>query len=243
MDEAESIRHKYVARQTRLASIAVAMQHQLAMESTIFLQQNTAAIDAGAFHNDVVFVANKNVLFYHQQAFTNWEPAKEQIRNFFADRCYFIPVSTQDLSLDEAVGTYLFNSQIVSVDNNMVLIAPKECEESQRALDVINRVIAADNPISSVEFVECKQSMQNGGGPACLRLRAILTAQEQAACWQNVFLTPVMYEQLKSWIDKYYRDQLLPQDLLDPQFAVEVQSALDALTKILDLGNLYEFQS
>lgn len=243
LDEAESIKHKFVARQTKLASTAVAMNHKLDLTHTIFLQQSPEAIDAGVFHNDVVFVANKNVMLYHEQAFTQWDTAKEQIKNLFADKCYFIPISKDDLSLEQAVATYLFNSQIVSVDEDMILIAPYECKESVQVRAIISKILAGDNPIKNVIYVECKQSMQNGGGPACLRLRAILTPEQQAACWQNIFLTPELYKTLHNWIEKHYRDRLSPQDLLDPQLLIEVQSALEELTQILALGNLYNFQS
>ncbi len=243
LDEAESIRHKYVARQTKLASTSVALNHKLNLASTIFLQQNPAAIDAGAFHNDVVFVANKNVLFYHAEAFVDWDAAKSQIKNFFANNCYFIAISKEELSLEEAVATYLFNSQLVSVEEDMVLIAPMECKASAQAKAIISRILQEKNPITKVEYIECKQSMQNGGGPACLRLRAILSAAEQEACWQNLFLTPELYVKLSAWVEKHYRDRLSPEDLLDPKLIAEVESALDDLTKILMLDSLYNFQN
>ena len=35
----------------------------------------------------------------------------------------------------------------------------------------LERVVAEDNPVSAVEYVDVNASMNNGGGPACLRLR------------------------------------------------------------------------
>ena len=242
LDEPQAMRRKFAARQSRLASMANAFLHQLDQERTIFLQQSEAAIDAGVFHNDVVFVANKNVLLMHEQAFKDWKPTQDRIHKFFHGDCHIIVIPEKLFSLEQAVRTYLFNSQLVSVNNQMHLIAPYECKENSAASEIISMLIAEDNPISAVNFVECRQSMLNGGGPACLRLRVILTDAERAACKQNLFLTKELYARLTTWVDKHYRDNLEPNDLLDPQLFVEVQTALDELTKILNLGSLYNFQ-
>jgi len=209
----------------------------------MFLQQSHEAIDAGVFHNDVVFVANKNVILMHEQAFVDWSQAKTKINSFLNNDCHFIIISDKQLSLQTAVATYLFNSQIVSIDaHNMVLIAPYECKEDRDTMQIIQHIVDGNNPINKVEFVQCRQSMLNGGGPACLRLRVVLSKQEQAACLQSVFLNADLCNKLEGWIDKNYRDRLEVKDLLDPQLYLEVQSALDQLTQILDLGTIYPFQ-
>jgi len=67
----------FPARQHVEASRAVARLHGLDAERTIFVQQSDQAIAAGAFHNDVVAVANERVLFAHEQAFAgrkSWSP-------------------------------------------------------------------------------------------------------------------------------------------------------------------------
>ena len=56
----------FPARQHRQASAAVARLHRLDPESTILWPQSAEAIAAGAFHNDVVAVANEHVLFTHE---------------------------------------------------------------------------------------------------------------------------------------------------------------------------------
>lgn len=232
--------NKYIGRQTKLASVANILNHKLNLDNTMTLAQSAAAINAGAFHNDVVFVANQNVLFYHANAFENWHEHKEHIRRFFNDDCYFIEISNAELSLQEAITTYLFNSQLISVGNKMLLIAPEECRHAENALHVIQQIISADNPITDVKFVECRESMQNGGGPACLRLRVMLTEPEQKSCLQSVFLTKDLYQQLCAWVNKHYRDTLTPKDLLAPQLIQEVEYALDELSKILQLPNIYD---
>lgn len=236
-------RLKYPARQTKLASLSLAQLHKLSPDKTLLIQQNTEAIDAGVFHNDVIFVANKNVILYHELGFSSGNDIAIRIKHLLHDNCYLLAVTKEQISLHEAVSTYLFNSQIVSTDiNSMALIAPIECKESRAAMNVIEHVIAGHNPIKQVKFVECRQSMHNGGGPACLRLRVQLKKEEQAASLQSLYLTPDLYQQLDSWIEKFYRDRLAPADLLDPKLAIEVQTALDQLTRILQLGTIYPFQ-
>ena len=44
------------------------------------------------------------------------------------------------------------------------------------------------------------------------------------------------------WTEKHYRDSLIEADLADPQLLIESHSALDELTQILCLGNVYDFQ-
>lgn len=242
LDEKKVTDQKYPARQTKLASVAVMQKHSIITDSTIVLKQSQQAIDAGAFHNDVVFVANKNVMLYHALAFEEWQNIQGDIANFFTDGCYFIEVSPEELSLSTAIETYLFNSQLVSIDDDMVLIAPMECKESDATVQVINSILAADNPIKKVVYVQCRQSMRNGGGPACLRMRVVLSREEQAGCLQSIFMTPDLYNKLDKWIDKHYRESLSPKDLLDPLLYTEVQTALDELTQLLALGSIYPFQ-
>src|SRR5207237_5993330 len=124
----------------------------------------------------------------------------------------------------------------------MTVIAPAECEESPRAREVLERVVAENNPISEVRYVDLRQSMKNGGGPACVRLRVPLTKDEHAAVHAQCFFDEAMDAKNTSWIDRRYRDRLAPEDLADPKLLDESRTALDELTRILGLGALYEFQ-
>src|SRR5439155_13594952 len=56
---------RFPARQTLEASHAIARRHGLVEKRAFFVQQSAAAIDAGAFHNDVVCVGHRNVLLIH----------------------------------------------------------------------------------------------------------------------------------------------------------------------------------
>ncbi len=234
---------RYPARQTKLASSSIMRQHGLEEHGYLLAQQNPAVIDAGVFHNDVIFVANKNVMFYHSEAFYDDQHVKRDLAKFFAGDCHFLEVTDEQLSIEESIATYIFNSQLVSTsETEMALIVPMECKESKAASAVLERILQEKNPITQVIPVECRESMQNGGGPACLRLRVQATAAEMQAMQQGVFLDAKLYQRLDLWIDKHYREQLQAQDLLDPQLFTEVYAALDELTQILQLGSIYPFQ-
>ncbi len=115
----------------------------------------------------------------------------------------------------------------------MLLLAPVECEEHPRARAVIERILSDDNPIQQVEFINIRESMKNGGGPACLRLRVVLSEVEFSRLHGNVIMTPELYVQLCDWVTRHYREELTLADLADPQLIEEVRTALDELSGIL----------
>lgn len=248
LDRAERGPSVFPARQTIEASQAIARLHHLQPEATVFARQNPHAIDAGVFHNDVISVTNGNVFLYHSQAFADQDAVVEELWLRFSRQChgdlFFVEILQDEVSLQEAVETYLFNSQLVTLpDRAMCLIAPVECEENVHTRAAIGRLIAEDNPIEQVIYVDVRQSMKNGGGPACLRLRVVLTEDQIARAHQGVFVTEALYGSLISWGERHYRDRLAPEDLLDPLLIDESRAALDELTSILKLGSIYEFQT
>lgn len=236
---------KYPARQTWEASSAVARLHTLSSDKVVFAQQNPAAIDAGVFHNDVIAVGNGNTLLYHEAAFLNTEAVLAELqKKYGTEILHFIKVATNEVTALEAVSTYLFNSQLITLpDGSMTLIAPKECEENQAVQTRIKAMCEdGSNPLKTVHFLDVRESMRNGGGPACLRLRVALTEVELAAMHQGVLLTDTLYNALVSWVEKHYRDRLTLADLADVQLANESFTALDELTQILRMGSIYPFQ-
>jgi succinylarginine dihydrolase len=243
-DDGHPAPKRFPARQTIEASQAVSRLHGLEQESVVFAQQNPDIIDQGVFHNDVIAVGNKNVLFYHQQAFLDTALVKEQITMAFGSNDFhFIEAPTDQVSIQDAVTSYLFNTQLINLPNgNMVIIAPMECQNNKAVNDYLASVVAANNPISDVHFFDVKQSMQNGGGPACLRLRVVLNAQQQRAVNQHAVMNNVLYTKLSAWVHKHYRDELSASDLADPQLLLESRAALDELTQIMRLGSVYPFQ-
>ncbi|MFJ5295435.1 N-succinylarginine dihydrolase [Pseudomonas sp. NPDC088368] len=237
---------KYPARQTLEASQAVARLHGLSDEGVVYAQQNPAVIDQGVFHNDVIAVGNGEVLFYHEDAFLNTEHMLSELHDKLSrrgGRFQAICVPRTEVGVEDAVRSYLFNSQLLSrPDGSMLLIVPEECRSNERVWHYLQRLIADESPIREVKVFDLKQSMQNGGGPACLRLRVALNETELAAVNPGVIMTAPLYDTLTQWVDKHYRDRLSESDLADPQLLTECRTALDELTQHLKLGAVYPFQ-
>lgn len=234
---------KYPARQTLEASQAIARMHGLKNENLVFAQQNPAAIDAGVFHNDVIAVGNGNTLFYHDMAFLNEELVLSELRSRLTGASLeAVRVSSAEVPLEDAVASYLFNSQLLNTPDGMLLAVPGECRELPSVSRYLDKLLAAGGPITAVEVFDVKQSMRNGGGPACLRLRVVLNDDELQAMHRGVILTDALYERLTAWVEAHYRDQLALEDLADPMLLDEVRKALDELTGILGLGSIYDFQ-
>ncbi|WP_165679104.1 N-succinylarginine dihydrolase, partial [Metapseudomonas otitidis] len=237
---------RYPARQTLEASQAVARLHGLSEAGVVYAQQNPAVIDQGVFHNDVIAVGNGEVLFHHQDAFLETDKVLAELHDKLGrvgGRFQAVCVPREAVTVEDAVRSYLFNSQLLSrADGSMLLIVPEECRNNARVWHYLQTLTAEDGPIREVKVFDLKQSMQNGGGPACLRLRVALKDNELAAVNPGVILTPSLYDTLTAWVEKHYRDRLSESDLADPQLLTECRTALDELTQILKLGAVYPFQ-
>lgn len=238
---------RYPARQTREASEAVARLHQLNPEFTLFAQQNPVAIDSGVFHNDVIAVSNRHVLFHHQQAFLDQTALLNQLReksDALGLPFLNVEVPQDQVTLEDAVASYLFNSQLLSKPNGkMMIVVPEECRQRDNVWRYLQTLTQqAASPIDEVQLFDLRESMRNGGGPACLRLRVVLNEAERAAVNRGSLMTDARYQQLTRWVEKHYRDRLHSNDLVDPQLLREVHQALDELTQILTLGSIYDFQ-
>jgi succinylarginine dihydrolase len=235
---------KFPARHTLEASQAVARLHGLDPARCVFVQQNPDVIDQGVFHNDVIAVGNGNVLFYHEQAFHDERGALAAIRAAMQGvgaELVAIRVPTSEVSVADAVASYLFNTQLLSKpDGKMALVTPHECQEIPAVAAFLEKLVASGGPVDELIHFDLRQSMRNGGGPACLRLRVALTDEEAAAMHQGVVMTETLYHNLVAWVEKHYRDHLEPKDLADPQLAVEVHTALKELEQILGLPGLYD---
>ncbi|MFI4875339.1 MAG: N-succinylarginine dihydrolase [Blastopirellula sp. JB062] len=234
-DDSDETLPRFPARQTKEACERIAAAHRLSPERTVFARQSRRAIDAGVFHNDVIAVGNESVHLAHECAFANQAEVLRELERKFGGSLITLLVTERELSLEEAVRTYFFNSQLLTaVDETMTLVCPAECRRSAAVRRVIDRLLTEANPISRCEFVDVRQSMHNGGGPACLRLRVVLTSAELAAVPQNLFWTPQLHQHLQDWIKKHYRDELTIADLADPQLAEEADQAFDALGRLLE---------
>ena len=234
---------RYPARQTREASEAIARWHGLDPARTLFAQQNPAAIDAGAFHNDVVAVANGAVLFCHEHAFVSPKALFASLQSSVGPTFTPIVVRESEVSLDRAVATYLFNSQLITrADGGMLLVAPAECLEDEAVAAYLRALVSGDGPIRELRAFDLRQSMNNGGGPACLRLRVVMSDAERAAVAANIWLDDELHAALAAWVQRHYRDRLTPGDLADPALLDEGRQALDELSGLLRIGSVYPFQ-
>lgn len=237
---------RFPARHTLEASQAVARNHGLSDHGAVFVQQHPDVIDAGVFHNDVIAVGNGNVHFYHEKAFLDTAKMQADLRQAWGDQektLYFVEVPNDEVSVEDCVQSYLFNSQLLSkADGTMTLIVPGEVQQNERVWSYLQKLIQQDTPIKEVQVFDLKQSMSNGGGPACLRLRVAMTAEEVAAVNPATLMNDALYNTLTSWVEKHYRDRLVEADLADPSLLMESRQALDELTQILQLGSVYEFQ-
>jgi succinylarginine dihydrolase len=231
------------ARQTREASQAVARLHRLAADACLFPRQHPDGIDAGAFHTDVLAVGNGSFLLVHELAFADTPALLSQLRQRLGEELVVELIADAELPVARAVAAYPFNSQVLTLaDGSMTILAPEDARDDPAARGVLERVASGQGPVHSVHFVDVRESMQNGGGPACLRLRVPATEVEMLALSGRVLLDDALGEALSAWVDRHYRDRLVPADLADPALAREGMRALDELTQLLELGPIYDFQ-
>ena len=224
---------RYPARQMREASEAIARAHRLDPERTVFIQQNPDAIDAGVFHNDVASVVNENIFLLHERAFADSAIVRDAIRAKWQGSrpIRFLEIPESTVTLTECVRSYLFNSQLVTLPSGrMRLIVPSECEKSPTTLDALAGLMAdASDVLEGYSVFPLDESMQNGGGPACLRLRVVLNPADEADVKATAWLTPERERTLRSLVERTYRDRLSPADLADPKLYRETMEAFAAL--------------
>jgi succinylarginine dihydrolase len=235
---------RFPARQTFEASAAIARRHGLDSARVVFAQQNPDAIDAGVFHNDVIAVGSGSLLLCHERAYVDQPRVLAQLANAVGPAFEAVVVPANEVSVDDAVSTYLFNSQLLArADGRFVLVAPAEVAENARVSAYVDALVASGGPIAEVLTFDLRQSMRNGGGPACIRLRVPLTARERDAVSARVFVDDSLARDLDAWIRRHYRDRLSPADLADPALLDESRRALDELTRMLRLPRVFPFQN
>ncbi|WP_430386181.1 N-succinylarginine dihydrolase [Blastomonas fulva] len=225
----------FPARQHIEAGKAIARRHGLAPDATLFLQQSETAIAAGAFHNDVVAVANETVLFTHEQAFENRTEAYAEIRAAFP-AVQIVEVPASAVSLADAIKSYLFNAQLVSLpEGGHALVLPSESQEVTAVWQWLEAMVAGNGPIRQLVPVNVRQSMANGGGPACLRLRVVA---DPATVDPRFMATADRLDTVERIIASHWPERIAPADLADPALAETVRAARAALIDALDLGEL-----
>lgn len=231
---------KYPARQERLASESIARINCLDPARVLFMQQSPEAIDLGVFHNDVIAMNTSSLMIVHEHAFI--ENDQKKLRDWFAKHPDFTlrEISADEVSIHDAVSSYLFNSQLLeTAPKKFTLVAPSECSNHAGVREVVDRLLA-DRVIHEAHYLDVRESMRNGGGPACLRLRIVMTPEQEEAIHPGVVLTEEKYAQLVDWVKHHYRDRLQFEDLRDPKFVHELDIAYSALESILDMPGLYD---
>ena len=225
----------FPARQHIEGSKAIARRHRLDPGRTIFAQQSEEAIAAGAFHNDVVAVANERVLLAHEKAFADRDGLVAQLRRLVPGFEY-VEVADADVPLADAVSSYLFNGQLVTPpDGQTTLVAPTECRETPTVWSWIERHIAGNGPIRRVEIVDVRQSMANGGGPACLRLRVVA---DRATIDPRFLVDEAKLDAIAEVVRAHWPVEIDNADLQDPALIADIEQARTVLLASLGLSEL-----
>jgi succinylarginine dihydrolase len=237
----------FPARQTLQACQAIARRAGLDPRRTVFARQSPAAINAGAFHADVVAVGTERTLLFHEAAFADKVAVLGAIRRAAAGlfEPEFVEVTEAEVPLADAIRSYLFNAQLLCVPgrDQKLLLAPLETSEVDSARAFCDRLATSGSSIGQIAYADLRQSMDNGGGPACLRLRIVLSPAELERARPSLLLDEALHARLVAWVERHYREELAPDELADPALLRESREALDELTRLLGLGgDYYGFQ-
>lgn len=224
----------FPARQHVEASRAIARLHGLAPERTVFVQQSKDAIAAGAFHNDVVAVANETVLFAHEQAFADKERFYATLRELLP-AIQIIEVPTNAVSLSDAIRSYLFNAQLVTLPDGggMALVLPSEAQSVPAVWQWLERMVAGNGPVRRLEPVDVRQSMANGGGPACLRLRVVA---DPADIDPRFLVDEGKLDAIAAIVAAYWPEKIAPEDLGDTKLIASIEQSWLTLVDHLGLS-------
>jgi succinylarginine dihydrolase len=224
----------FPARQHRVASEAIAAHHGLDPERTLFVEQSEDAIAAGAFHNDVVAVADGLTLFAHEQAFANRASVYAQLARLLPD-VRIVEVPAAQVSLADAIASYLFNAQLMTLPaGEQALILPTEAQAVPTVRDWLEEMVTGNGPIRQILFVDVRQSMANGGGPACLRLRIVA---DPAEVDPRFMMDEAKLGRLEHVVAEHWPDTIDPTSLADPALIARIEKARAALLDTLDLDS------
>lgn len=225
----------FPARQHREASAAVARAHGLDPTRTLFVQQSDAAIAAGAFHNDVVAVANERVLFCHEQAFADAPAFYAELRRLLPE-VEIVEVPAARVPLEDAIASYLFNAQLVTLpDGVQALVLPEEARATPSVWNWLQEHVAGNGPIRRLEVVDVRESMANGGGPACLRLRVVA---DPATIDPRFLVDEAKLDRIAEVIRTYWPETIAHDAIADSALIEQIETARAALLEALELVEL-----
>jgi succinylarginine dihydrolase len=225
----------FPARQHFEASKAVARIN--AVTAPVFAEQSERAIAAGAFHNDVVAVANESVLFAHEHAFADKNALYAELRARLPG-IEIVEVPDSAVSLQDAITSYLFNAQLVTLpDRTMALIAPLEATENDSVRRWFDGHAAGNGPIRQLIAVDVRESMANGGGPACLRLRVAIDPE---AVDQRFLVDGEKLDMIADVVARHWPESIDPQELGRAALIEQIAAARAALVEALGIPELSE---
>lgn len=227
-------------RQSKEACQEIIRRHDLKHSMLAF--QAPESIDAGVFHNDVISTSNKNLFLFHEKTFHEGAKQVTEINDAYkaitGKDLILEEVKESELSLEDVVSSYLFNSQILNPSNKeeMLLFAPQECQANGKVKGYIDKLIAnPTNPLRQVEYFDLNESMQNGGGPACLRLRLVMNEDEFSEMNQSFVFNEKLYEEIKNLIENYYPEELKLEDLLEAEVQEQIKLCFDKYQEIFNI--------
>jgi succinylarginine dihydrolase len=227
----------FPARQHPDASAAIARRHGLDPARTLFVQQSEAAIAAGAFHNDVVAVANGRVLFAHEHAFADKHRFYDDLRLVFPE-VEIVEVPADEVSLEDAIASYLFNAQLVTLPSGeTALIVPEEARETPSVWAWLKAHVAGNGPIRKIEVVDVRQSMANGGGPACLRLRVVADPTTVDPCF---LVDEARLDGIAQVVEAHWPEAIAADQIGDPALIAQIEAARRALLETLGTVGLID---
>jgi succinylarginine dihydrolase len=225
----------FPARQHLEASKGIARLHRLDPERVVFVEQSEEVIAAGAFHNDVVAVANERVLLAHELAFADKAPLLEACERIVPGFEY-VEVAAAEVPLEDAIRSYLFNAQLVTpADGQPTLVLPSEARETPSVWRWIERHLAGNGPIRRVEVVDVRESMANGGGPACLRLRVVA---DPATVDRRFLVDGPKLDRFAKVVERHWPEQIEVDELQRPSLIADIERARIALLDELGLAEL-----
>ena len=225
----------FPVRQHAEAGRAVARAHKLDPDHTLHVAQSEAAIAAGAFHNDVVAVADGMTLFAHEQAFADSAAFYADLRRLLPE-VQIVEVPASAVPLGDAITSYLFNAQLVTLpEGGQALILPAEARATPSVWTWLQAMIAGNGPIRQLELVDVRQSMANGGGPACLRLRV---AADPAKVDPRFLVDDGKLDRIAALVEAQWPESIAPDQLADPALWARIEAARAALSELLGLPEL-----
>ncbi|MVF12201.1 N-succinylarginine dihydrolase [Ketobacter sp. MCCC 1A13808] len=227
---------RYAARQSLAASQAVARLNRIPASQVVLVQQTPHAIDSGVFHNDVIALSHDRLLVCHDQAFVNQRDFLQRLQILSGGQIQIINIEERQITLAQAVSAYLFNSQIVTrSDGALAMLLPTQCQRDSAVFDYVEKSLRAQAGLSEIEYLDLDQSMKNGGGPACLRLRINLAETEMKAMKGNLIVDLKTIAELETVVQRYYPEQLSIAMLSDWNVVRSMLSAIEKIYEILEL--------